>query len=516
MRNKIALEKPRGSLEYWDVARSKAIAGARAAVDSRWLPWALIAIGILFRWVQFAANRSLWLDEAALALNIVNRQWHQLIEPLDYNQAAPIGFLLVEKLAVQLLGNTEYSLRLFPFLSGFLSIVLFYWVAKTWASRATALFALGLFSVSTFLSYFSSIVKQYESDVVIALVLMWSASFFENKGWGIEKIVSMAIAGLVALCFSHPSVFVLGGISMTWLGLALKERAWKRFWNALVVSTVWTVGFLLFYLVILNNSATSQNLQNYWRGAFAPLPPTSSSDIKWMLDNYFAMFSDPAGLAVPGIGAFAFLIGSASFFSRDKAKFLYMILPILLVLIASALHRYPFSGRLLLFLVPSLLLLVAEGVTRIAEGLENWSAPAYIAVAVLMFLPPLLSGTPYNPGFADEIRPAMSHIKASYRQGDTIYVYYGAAMAFRYYQSQFSFASGDYLIGISSRNDWKWYEEDLQKLRGKSRVWVVFSHVWVANGVNEEKLFLLFLDAMGTRRDSFSAPGASVYLYDLG
>ena len=56
---------------------------------------AIICFGILVRLVQYLFNRSLWADEAVLALNIVNRSYLELLEPLDYEQGAPIGFLMV-------------------------------------------------------------------------------------------------------------------------------------------------------------------------------------------------------------------------------------------------------------------------------------------------------------------------------------------------------------------------------------------------------------------------------------
>ncbi|MDY7021785.1 MAG: hypothetical protein SWJ54_10560, partial [Cyanobacteriota bacterium] len=74
-----------------------------------------VFFGILVRLVQYLHNRSLWFDEANLALNIVNRSYLQLLSPLDNNQAAPPGFLWIEKLSIQLFGNNEYALRLFPF-----------------------------------------------------------------------------------------------------------------------------------------------------------------------------------------------------------------------------------------------------------------------------------------------------------------------------------------------------------------------------------------------------------------
>ena len=136
------------------------------------LPYTIIGFGILVRLVQYVFNRSLWNDEAALALNIINRSYLELLQPLDYNQGAPIGFLMVEKLAVQVFGNNEYALRLFPFLAAIASLFVFYKLAKKCLqSRQAAIIALTLFSTVHIWLQFATETKQYSSDVAIAVIL---------------------------------------------------------------------------------------------------------------------------------------------------------------------------------------------------------------------------------------------------------------------------------------------------------------------------------------------------------
>lgn len=62
----------------------------------------------------------------------------------------------------------------------------------------------------------------------------------------------------------------------------------------------------------------------------------------------------------------------------------------------------------------------------------------------------------------------------------------------------------------------KAYVQDLNKLKGHKRVWVLFTEVVPRNGMTEESFFLFQLDLIGKKIDSFGQPGVSmVYLYDL-
>ena len=89
------------------------------------LIFGVITLGVAARTAHFFANRSLWLDEAMLGLNIGERSFAELLQPLAFNQAAPLGFLWLEKLAVTLLGVSEMALRLFPLLAGIFGLFVF-------------------------------------------------------------------------------------------------------------------------------------------------------------------------------------------------------------------------------------------------------------------------------------------------------------------------------------------------------------------------------------------------------
>ncbi len=46
-----------------------------------------------------------------LSISIVGRPWSGLFKPLEFDQAAPVGFLVLAKLAVSALRASEYALR---------------------------------------------------------------------------------------------------------------------------------------------------------------------------------------------------------------------------------------------------------------------------------------------------------------------------------------------------------------------------------------------------------------------
>ena len=118
-------------------------------------------------------NRSLWLDEALLADNILTRNLRQLFAPLDHNQAAPFGFLLAEKVLGRWLGYSEYVLRAIPLVAGITSVILFLSIARRILAPRAVPIAISLFAIAPPLIYYSSELKQYSSDTAIGLLIVW-------------------------------------------------------------------------------------------------------------------------------------------------------------------------------------------------------------------------------------------------------------------------------------------------------------------------------------------------------
>jgi len=489
--------------------------------DDKKLSWLIITFGISLYFRAYFSNRSLWLDEARLALNIIDRSLSSLLLPLDYGQGAPIGFLIVEKILVEILGNNEYILRLFPFICGIISLFLFYNIAKHYIEIKTIPIALILFVNSYWLTYYPSEAKQYSSDVTIALFLYFMVNYVQ-KNLTTLRIVLFGITGGIVIWFSHSSVFILAGLGLSLFLLYFVRNEWLNILKISIAYSIWILSFTVCYFFFLENLSQNKWLISYWELGFAPFPPKSISDIKWFMKTFFYLFEHPVGLDQNGITAFAFLAGFTSMFLKKKKQFLFLISPIPFVLLASGLHKYPFFQRFLLFIVPFVLLFVAEGAEQICAKASINSAIKILFIGLLI-LPSLFSSGMrlIKPITVEENKLVIDYMKKNWQQGDMLYLYHYSWPAFAYYSKNYGFTKKDYVIGIIPEEEafrknydyrkWKKYAEDMAKLRNNKRVWVLLSHIFEC----EKKTFLYHVDNIGTRLDFFAAPGAEVYLYDL-
>ncbi|MCB0190833.1 MAG: glycosyltransferase family 39 protein [Anaerolineae bacterium] len=487
-----------------------------AFLDSKVLVWLCIALGFILRLKVYVDNRSLWLDEARLSLNILNKSVPQLFGPLDYEQGAPVGFLVAEKLMTRIWGDSEYALRLIAFLSGVAALILFSYVARHFLDGKARLLAVAFFVVSPTLIYYSAEVKQYSSDVLITL-LLYSLAVYSIQSTSLSWATSVVfgLVGGVVLWFSHPAVFVLAGIGVCLLWFSYRERRWVSVGQLLLAYSMWGASLIILYSVSLRQLKDNSDLLDYWGEAFMPLIPQSTADLYWFADTFWELFDNPGGFEFAGLAAFVALIGLVWMATARRDHLLLLVLPIAFTLLASGLYLYPFRGRLLLFLVPTIIIIVTVGI----EQLRLKTLPSYLPIAglcagVLLFHPfVLVAQTVLVPAGKEEMRPVMHYIRQHHQDEDLIYVYYGGQEAFIYYYNRYGFQKDDYIVGIESRHNLEAYTHDLDKLRGHKRVWIVFSHLYSKG--DEQAFFLYYLDRMGIQRDAYTSDGAAVYLYEL-
>ena len=475
-------------------------------------------MGVLLRLREYLSNRSLWLDEASLSLNILGLSYRQLLGELDLDQGAAPGFLFIEKFLTDVLGPGESVLRLAPLLFGIAALILVYVVGRRFIGDGGALLAVGLFAVVEQMIRYSAEVKQYSLDVAITLALLWVGARCLDPSASVRKYIELALAGATALWASHAAMFASAGIGVVLFARALVTRSPSMLAKVAIPGLVWVASFVPLFALSLSHLLANDLFRDFWASGYAPLMPTSPDDLLWYYNATFSVLTATVGLESSAIGLFGLLVGAWALASQRHGLWpsLLLVSPIVATWVVSGFGLYPIAGRMVLFMAPIILLVIATGLTALFEKSRIVGSSAVLAISITP-LGLALHGA-LDPRGREELRPVLEFVDERRVDDDQIFVYPDAQRALRYY-SDFrdigAFPAGAVTVGRSSRDDWNDYRGQLQALQGRGRTWIVFSHVHAGSGADEEKLFLFILDQIGNRLDAVNQVGASAYLYDL-
>jgi hypothetical protein len=404
-----------------------------------------------------------------------------------------------------------------------LSLWLFYFLLRRVTSGPGLLVALALFAFNPRLIYYSSEVKQYIVDVAVTMALLLIAAPTFNASPQKKDSLWLTLAGMAALWFSHPALFVLAGIGLALLLLALGRRDLSSLRFVLGTGILWLLDIALLYLLILKDLSQNAYMREYWQGAFLPAPPWSDPGwfTKSLTENIGIQFGIPYAIYLV---FFLMLVGWTMLWFHQRGYAIVFAGIVLVTLTASALQLYPVFERMILFLVPIGLVLIGKAVEAIHMRLQRYRVSGGIAVSLLAAY--LLNGPVVTsvqnflaPKYFEHIRPTMETLRDSWKDGDALYVSNGALPAFRFYAPFYGLETIPYEFG--EREDYKTTHNiasQLESLEGQPRVWILFSHVYERESFNEREFILDYLNSLGEKEREVRVPGTSVflYLYDLG
>lgn len=547
--------------EFWKELRRSSYRSQRAlgvrVLRSNEFVYVLVGLGILLRVMQYAANRSMWHDESALALNLIEKGVTDLSGRLDFGQAAPVGFLLTEGVAAKALGFSEYSLRLFPLICGLVSIPAFAWVARRTIAREAVPLAILLFAVADGLVYYSSELKPYETDVVAALGLVIAGVIIIEHAarLTVTSALALALAGPGLVVFSFPAVFVIVAVAATWVTSVALYRQRNFSVAAAFVVLSWVVasiGIATFAAAKVRYVRESFGLgSGSFLGISGHASPFHAVNVMGThLAGAIGLPQERPFSHLEKLAVLCAIVGGLTLLRRMAAHFWMLVLPFPLLLGASALHVYPILQRTELFLIPAVLLLIVEGVYQ----LVRW-VPIRAQVVVGLLLAAGIAAGPVSsagehlvkPRTHEEIRSVLEFVRDHWRPGDTLYVHYGAEYGLLYYDecrclrlspphtsrslwplkriaggsspySQAAIAlTPDVVLGRHFKEARsRPYIRDLSRVEGRRRVWFLYSHL---NDEGEESVveaMLRRLELLGKRTDGIDRPRAHAYLYRLG
>ncbi|UOG75855.1 glycosyltransferase family 39 protein [Hymenobacter tibetensis] len=473
----------------------------------------VIIIGAFLRVFHFFDNRSLWIDELYLNVNLIKMNFIDLLtKPMDYQQKAPLGYLWMTKLSVLLFGKGERALRLSSLVGGIASILLFVPVARFFLKPWSVIIAVGILAFGEPFVYYTTEAKQYGIELLASVLALYLFVKFQHR-LEVKHLLLWGITGGILVWFSNSSIFVLAGIGIVVSCNLLLKGEWKSLFFKLIPFGMWLVSFALVYFLFLRNYADSGWLKDFFEtgcNAFLPLFSPLSENIEWFAYTHYILLERNLGMLVkfgknivgpdikdystvqtffrlPFLPILLELVGVVALFRRNKYRLFILVVPIALTLVASAFKAYPFFERLIIFLAPLFILLISYGaqVTAEAFGRRNRNLVASILVLLLLF-PPTWNAIRFTVA-PDRLlkkeynREAMLYVNDRYKEGDAVYVYWNVNHAYKYYKEAYNLkydAVGRDDLRHATATKQEYYDKVRQQfgdLSDKKRIWIVHS-----------------------------------------
>jgi hypothetical protein len=472
-----------------------------------WIVWSLIGVGILLRAWQLSGNAALFLDELALARNITDRGYRELLAPLDYGQVAPPGFLMLQRFLWTSF-HEDWALRIIPFVSSIASLFLMRALARRVLAGIAVPLAVGAIAIAPLFVMYASEVKQYSSKVAIPLALVVLAVRLLDEGrHGARERVLTGLAGFVAVWFCSSAIVVLAGLGGALTLLAVRNRLPERRRVLVWVVVPWALGCMAASAVARSNVSpeTMAYMREFWRDGFPTFLPLTWSATTWPWRALTAMFERAEGLGYPVAALYALLsvAGFVMLWRTRNSVTLLLVAPIVVTVGIAVARLYPFKGRLVIYLIPLVVIAAAAAIARVAEKLRPHNRAAATAFLLLVIAGPIARIVAYHPVYRIQRTHRLFHrLNARRRAHDAVFVWYRAEPHIHWYGPRYGLARQEVINGGCWLTQPRRFLADLEPLRGQPRAWIIMTGSFAA----EARMVLAYANTIGARLETISVP----------
>ena len=479
----------------------------------------IIIIGIVMATINLFNNRSLWIDEAMLSKNIVDLSFTKLLEPLEYYfQMAPVGFLMVEKLFYSLMPPNEITLRLFPFICSLCSLFI---LDKIFSSitlnKIIRRFGIAFMSISYYNIYYATEVKQYMTELLGSLIIMYLFIIYRNNKLQCSLLV-LGMTGVAFIAFANIAVIILFVIGcLLILESYFKDRKIKK--EHLFLSSSWAIAFSVYYFVFYFNHPSEGYMMNYWKNAdgFVPYNIFSTTFLRSSYNKFISIIS----LTGQGYKLVPLMILGAIFLLRkSKVLSLLFLAPICVHGVLTYFKMYPLIPRLILYFLPVLIILTSLGFQYLLEKFNKRSTLIYICMFLLLCYNLHAYSKWGFPIQRQEIKKVMAHLNERINEDDEIMIYHTSAPAYLFYKDQFENlhnTNAEEVFIENHKNDWNLYINYANEL--EENVWLLVSEAnWVLNADKKSELDIIIdriFDKGYCEKEHIKSFGVDLYRYEL-
>jgi hypothetical protein len=402
----------------------------------------ILILGTALRLGFYLSRPSLTIDETTLSLDLGLRSFMELLRPLASLQTGPVLFLWAVKLCTTVAGMNEYTLRFIPLAAGSLIPFLVWGVGRRLLTEPAAILASALAAFAPALIQYSVTAKPYITDALFTLLLMWCTLDLLDRPDSKGVWVRFGVVSLVAILGSLPAPFLLAGAAAA-IVVGVRPLRGRTARRLILCLALWGAVWVPLYALLYRPVAASWYMQQFWGPAFfAP----SHAEGWWNLAR--GLFMSIVGRSAPAavIIGFADIVGVGLWVwlrRLPRASVALLGVPLLLLLVASGLQRYPLAARLLMFTVPTFLLGLAA--VFAAPTLQRARLGWALGVVAIVALIGVNVAHPYRPA---STREAVDSLQRLARGDEPIYLASGSIPAWAFYTTDWARADTAYLDWI--------------------------------------------------------------------
>lgn len=261
------------------------------------------------------------------------------------------------KCILDVFGFSYKIFRLYPFISGILSLFAFFILLKRiLKSKIAIITGLLIFTFNFWLIYYSADFRPYSNDVLVTVILILLYKYFHLKNINWKKTFVYTILSCFFVLYSFPAIFIIPSMVIS---KSIEEKYFD--FKSLFIFTGILICCIYLYYIDKN---TYEFMLSYWNSVeygFIKLNFNSVCNIFTENFKYLFNLHNLANIKLKEYLLLSvFIIGLIIFNKENHKEKLLFLLIFLFSIIASMLNIYPFANRHILYLLPIVIIYYAS------------------------------------------------------------------------------------------------------------------------------------------------------------